>query len=94
MPTTRALLGIPFAFGAMMLMATPEAEAQSCGELWYQRNSIYRSAGYCFKTARAIRTFGNASCQYDSEYEVPLSQQQRRVIAQIRAAERELGCSR
>ncbi|HRY02252.1 MAG TPA: YARHG domain-containing protein, partial [Beijerinckiaceae bacterium] len=26
------------------------AYAQSCGELWYERNAIYKDAGYCFKT--------------------------------------------
>jgi hypothetical protein len=29
--------------------------------------------GYCFKTPRAIQMFGNASCCYDWEHEVPLS---------------------
>src|SRR5215831_1675923 len=33
--------------------------SQSCSELWHQRNSIYRAAGYCFSTQRAIATFGN-----------------------------------
>jgi len=30
----------------------------SCYELWYARNSIFASEGYCFTTDRAIRTFG------------------------------------
>jgi len=61
-------------------------------QLWYQRNSIYKAAGYCFKTARAIRTFGNAGCMYDSEYSLPLSYNQRATINRIVQAERDLGC--
>jgi len=40
-----------------------QAQAQtlaqmSCGELWYERNAIYARNGYCFKSDRALRTFG------------------------------------
>jgi hypothetical protein len=41
--------------------ATKPALAQSCGDLWYERNKIYARNGYCFKTERAISTFG-AGC--------------------------------
>jgi hypothetical protein len=61
-------------------------------ELWYERNSIYKAAGYCFRTPRAISAFGNAGCVYDSEYDVPLSPRQRRRVQSIRALERDLGC--
>ena len=64
----------------------------SCAELWYQRNAIYKAAGYCFKTPRAISTFGNAGCQYDSEYDLPLTPRQRAVINAITRAERDQGC--
>lgn len=79
---------------AAVLIATTDAHAQSCSELWYQRNSIFKAAGYCFKTARGIRTFGNAGCQYDDEAEVPLSQRQRQIVANLRAEERDRGCPR
>jgi hypothetical protein len=78
---------------ALPLFAASEASAQSCSQLWYQRNSIYKAAGYCSRTPRAIRAFGNANCSYDSEYDVPLSARQRRQVEDIKAAERELGCS-
>ena len=44
-------------------VAGQDASAQnlsrlSCGQLWYERNSIYAQFGYCFKTDQAIRTFG------------------------------------
>jgi hypothetical protein len=38
-----------------------DAAYMSCGELWYARNAIYARRGYCFKTDRAIQTFG-AGC--------------------------------
>jgi hypothetical protein len=68
------------------------ANAQSCQALWVERNSYYKEAGYCFKTARAIAYFGNAGCIYDDESEVPLSPSVRRRIAQIVRIERALGC--
>jgi YARHG domain len=75
-----------------VVMSAGAARAQSCEDLWYERNSIYKDAGYCFKTRRAISTFGNADCQYDSESQLPLSPGQRRRIASIVRMERELGC--
>jgi len=66
------VLALSLAATVIPILAVSDAQAQSCGELWYRRNSIYRGAGYCFKTARAIRAFGNAGCSYDSEYSLPL----------------------
>jgi len=66
----------------------------SCSELWYERNNIFKDAGYCFKTPRAIRTFGNAGCAYDSEYDVPLSERDRQRVNAIKRIEREKGCPR
>jgi YARHG domain-containing protein len=71
-----------------------EANAQSgaCRQLWVERNSIYKAAGYCFKTSRGISYFGNAGCAYAREGAVPLSRGDRARIARIRAQERALGC--
>lgn len=66
--------------------------ASSCEELWTERNSIFKAAGYCFRSAQAIQAFGNAGCQFDDEADVPLSARQRERVAQARATERELGC--
>ncbi len=77
--------------GPVLLVGTV-ARAQSCGELSYRRNAIYKDAGYCFKTAEQIRNFGNAGCQFDSQADVPLSANQRAEIADIVRAEREYGC--
>ena len=78
--------------GAITIGSAGLATAQSCGQLWYERNAIYKSAGYCFKTQRAISAFGNAGCMYDSEYALPLSPGDRAQIASIVRMERELGC--
>ncbi len=68
------------------------ARAESCDGLWYSRNAIYKSAGYCFHTQRGIRAFGNAGCQFDDESAVPLSSQQHRIIADIQQQEIYQGC--
>jgi hypothetical protein len=73
--------------------AATVASAQTCQQLWVERNSYYAAAGYCFKTPRAINYFGNANCRYNNEGSVPLSRQQRARIAQIVALERRMGCS-
>ena len=69
-----------------------QSYAATCQQLWVERNSIYKSAGYCFKTPRAIARFGNAGCLHDSEGDVPLSAAQRRHIGSIVAEERAQGC--
>ena len=78
--------------GLLLCGASFAAQAQSCDELWYQRNAIYKSGGYCFKTSRAIGTFGNAGCQFDNERDVPLSANDRGRIAEIIQNERAYGC--
>jgi hypothetical protein len=65
----------------------------NCEELWYQRNSIYKDAGYCFKTPLAISRFGNAGCQFDNQSDVPLSDRQRQTVNGIRRVEAAKGCS-
>ncbi|GJD60674.1 YARHG domain-containing protein [Methylobacterium frigidaeris] len=72
--------------------ATPGL-AQSCDEFWYQRNMIYKEAGYCFRTAKAIRSFGNAGCRYDDQADVPLSARLRAEIAEIASMERAMRCA-
>lgn len=68
------------------------AGAQSCQELWVERNSYYKEAGYCFKTSRAISYFGNGGCIYDFEAHVPLPREIRARIAEITWIERRYGC--
>lgn len=68
--------------------------SMACEDLWYSRNALYKEAGYCFKTARAIQAFGNAGCLYDNMGAVPLSQAARREVADIQYWERRRGCPR
>jgi hypothetical protein len=84
---------------AAAVIAAPAAagdgpEFWNCGELWQQRNQVYKDQGYCFRTARAIRTFGNSGCRYDDIDDVPLSANQRRDVAEIQRYERMRGCPR
>lgn len=65
----------------------------SCRDLWVERNRIYKDAGYCFRTPRAISYFGNGGCSYDRQADVPLSQNQRRIIAEVTRIERYMGCA-
>jgi hypothetical protein len=74
-------------------LSVSSASAQSCQQLWVERNSYYKDAGYCFKTRRAIAFFGNAGCSYDDEASVPLPRGIRERIAEITATERSRGCN-
>ena len=87
----RLPLCLTLAFG-LLLLGTAAAAAGVCEELSYQRNAIYKAAGYCFKTAAQIRIFGNAGCQYDDMGDVPLSTRDRADVAGILRQEREAGC--
>ncbi|WP_442754903.1 YARHG domain-containing protein [Methylocystis sp. JAN1] len=82
------------ALGVVMTSAVlaPSVAQASCASLWSARNQIYKDAGYCFKTARAIRVFGNAGCSFDDINDVPLSARQRAAVRDIVAEERRMGC--
>ncbi|MGL5115791.1 MAG: YARHG domain-containing protein [Beijerinckiaceae bacterium] len=89
----------PALFALLLAAATPASagdgpEFWSCDELWQNRNQIYKDAGYCFRTPRAIRTFGNGGCRHDQIEDVPLSANQRREISEIQRYERLRRCPR
>jgi hypothetical protein len=69
-------------------------EFWDCGDLWRNRNLIYKDAGYCFRTARAVRGFGNVGCRHDDINDVPLSANQRREVNEIQRYERLRRCPR
>lgn len=78
---------------AIILGASPAAaQTQDCQSLWVRRNTIFKEAGLCFKTARAIDTFGNSGCRYDSADDVPLSNNDRNAIVEISRLEAVKGC--
>ena len=77
---------------AIMSAIGGTAAAQTCDNLWYERNSIYKSFGYCFKTERAIAVFGNAGCMYDVESALPMAPGARARISEIARTEQAMGC--
>lgn len=84
-----------FLTAAILMIAGGSSSAQDrCADLWYERNEIYKNAGYCFRTAQAIRAFGNAGCMYDNQQDVPLSARARGRVAEIVRLERAYACPR
>ena len=79
-------------FVIALILLDPGSAVASCGELSYERNLIFKRAGYCFRTAAQISRFGNAGCQYDNQADVPLSARDRAAIAEILHGERVQGC--
>ncbi|WP_439815822.1 YARHG domain-containing protein [Zavarzinia sp. CC-PAN008] len=73
-------------------LGLPASAASKCQALWWERNSYYKDAGYCFQTDRAIEAFGNKGCRYRNQADVPLSASVRDRIAEIRALEKAAGC--
>jgi hypothetical protein len=69
-----------------------QGDAYGCDELWTLRNQIFKANGYCFKSPKAIKQFGNAGCQFDAEADVPLSKQDRQVLRDIKKSERRQSC--
>ena len=87
------LLFLVCALAASVIAFGSNAANASCASLWYERNQVYKDAGYCFKTARAIHAFGNANCSYDDVNDVPLSANQRAFVNGVVEQERRIGCS-
>ncbi|MFC3691083.1 YARHG domain-containing protein [Chenggangzhangella methanolivorans] len=75
-------------------MSAPAYADFPCDELEGERNAVYKDAGYCFKTTRAIRAFGNEGCQFKRLEDVPLSAGDRKKVAEIQEQERENKCPR
>ena len=79
--------------GFFLAMA-PKVEARpysqmSCYDLWYARNAIFARKGYCFQSARAIRTFGrNCFPPYGR-----LNRWEANEVDRIKYWERRKGCS-
>jgi hypothetical protein len=78
---------------AGLVTLAPPSYAQSCQQLWVERNQYYKNHGYCFKTQRAISYFGNGGCRINDENDLPLTSGERARINQIVQQERALGCS-
>ncbi len=95
--TTKIILALAAA-AAVSSAAIPanagdvQGDALDCQELWVMRNQIYKDAGFCFTSQRAISYFGNGGCVYHSQSEVPLSDQQRQIIKMIKKSSARQSC--
>lgn len=83
------LIAAAASLAALVALIPAPAAAQSCYDLWYERNQIYAQNGYCFQTALGRRVFGNRGC-YTSNPRLSRWEQQR--VAQIQRLERRYGC--
>jgi YARHG domain len=86
----RVVFGVAVCLGLYVPVAHSGDEIRSdssCQELWAARNQIYKSAGYCFKTTRAREYFGNGGCKFDDVDTVPISDEDRRYINEIKKLE-------
>lgn len=81
------------AFACLAVLSAQPALAEfPCDALWSERNAVYAQAGYCFRTARAIKAFGNVECRYQDIRDVPLSARDRAKVAEITREEQRNGC--
>lgn len=73
---------------------TPSQPASLCDQLWWQRNSYFASAGYCFQSPRGRATFGHLPCTPGlTTANINLSSADRAAIAAIQARESALQCN-
>lgn len=61
----------------------------SCGQLWYARNAIYASKGYCFQTVQGQQAFPNSCFPPYGK----LNKWEANQVSQIKYWERRKGCS-
>lgn len=66
----------------------------SCDILWQIRNQIYHENGYCFRTPRGMRAFGNSGCRYSNVSAVPLNGYERANVARVARVESIKACPR
>jgi hypothetical protein len=64
----------------------------NCDFLYTMRNQIYADHGYCFQTAHAVATFGNANCVTGDVNALPLNGYERANAAVILRAEHAKAC--
>jgi hypothetical protein len=74
---------------AALVGSTAIARAESCYDLWYQRNAIYDARGFCFDTQLGQETFDNSDCWTKTP---KLTRAEQRRVDEIRAEERRRHC--
>lgn len=75
--------------GVLAASMTTPLLAQSCMDLWYERNLIYAQNGYCFSTPLGQRQFADYKCWTKNPQ---LTRQEQRRVDAIRAEEKRRGC--
>ena len=80
---------VAVAAARMFAALTSAAVAQSCFDLWYERNSIYDQNGYCFSTDLAQEYFDNDDCWTKRP---KFSRAEQRQIEAIKEEEDDRGC--
>lgn len=85
-----ALAGDPMADAHGYYLKKKHFTGFDCDSLWYFRNQIFSEAGYCFKTDRAIATFGNDGCVSGS-YSI-LNKYERANVNMLRSIEAAKSC--
>ncbi len=76
-------------FGIALTAIPSVAQAQSCYDLWYERNVLYDRRGFCFKTQLGRETFDNSDC-YTNHPRLTRAEQLR--VDAIRRQERRMSC--
>jgi hypothetical protein len=82
-------IALAASFALLLGLSPGVAAAQSCYDLWYERNLIFAQNGYCFTTSLGRRTFAGYDC-WTSNPRLTAGEQRR--VAQIQALERRYGC--
>ena len=82
------VVAVGLATGSQTVSAQGYA-AQSCGQLWHARNSIFAEYGHCFMTPQAISAFGKAC--FPPYGKLPASAQAH--VNEIISWERRKGCT-
>ena len=67
-------------------------DGPNCDFLYMMRNDIFASHGYCFKTAKAIQSFGNDNCRTSNFDELGLNRVEKANVETIVLAEQNKGC--
>lgn len=74
-------------------VATRTEPPASCEALWYERNAIWASHGYCFTSPRGIQAFGTRGCFRDqAQARAAMSPADRATVDRLLAREQAQGC--
>jgi hypothetical protein len=76
--------------GLGALLSVQPALAESCYDLWYERNAIYDRNGFCFSSDLGQQTFDNSDCWTKH---AKFSRSEQRQIDAIKEEEESRGCN-